>query len=503
VFNSDPPTLNPILATESYESAVNGLVMERLLARDNATLEHTPRLAQRWDISDDHLTYTFYLRNDVRWHDGAKFTAADVVYSFNLINDPKTGALNLLAYFAKAGITKAEAVDEYTVRFRLDRPYFFAIHPMGWMPIIPKHLYDVKDVDLRKNPANFHPIGTGPMRFKEWKRGRHIKIARNPDYWGHPTDYNGVTFRIIPEDTVAFQAMKKGQVDLAGVRPIQWARQTSSDKFQKRFRRLKYMSPGRGYSYLGWKNDHPLFKDKHVRQALTMLIPRERMAKTLLYDLVELCTGPFHPYGPQIHPDVKPWPYDPLLARQLLKRVGWEDHDGDGWLDKDGRKFQFTISYTGPHPYFDDWTNIIRENMQKVGIQVDIRSMEWSVFLKTIHDFQFEAYLGFWGGGDYETDPYQLWHSSSADSGGSNYVQFKNAQIDQLIADARVEFNDEKRMAMWHEFHKIIHDEQPYTFFFDHPTLMVRHHRFTNAKLYPAGLDIELWGVGPSEVLFQ
>lgn len=498
---NDPATLNPITARDGYEQIVNGYVMERLLEMDVDTYELIPGLAERWEVSPDHLTYTFYLRRGVRWHDGQPFTADDVIYSFERINDPAVGAAHLMSYFVKSGITRAEKLDDHTVRFFLERPYFFALETLGGiLAIVPQHVFATGG-DFRKHPAGRHPIGTGPMRFVEWKTGRHITLTRNDDYWGKAMPFRGIHFAIISDEGVAFQALKKAQIDYAGIRPTQWAKQSDSARFAERFRKFKYYGFSFGYGYVGWNIRHPILQDKHVRQALTMLIPRDDLVKYFLYDVADVADGPFHPYSGQHDPSIAPWPYDHLLAKQLLKTRGWEDHDGDGWLDKDGQIFRLSLLYPGGAQIWNATANIMRENFRKAGIELAVRSMEWSVFQETIQDKQFDLYFAAWGV-PYEGDPYQLWHSSQIE-GGSNYINYANAEVDQIIEQGRAEFDPVKRNALYQRMHRILHEEQPYTFLYRSPSLVTVHHRFTDVRLHRAGLDEREWGIGPSEPLVQ
>lgn len=499
-LSSDPQSLNPIVATDVNQNIVNEFVIETLLRRTNANFNLEPLLAERWEESPDHLHYTFYVRRGVQWHDHQPFTARDVLYSFERINDPNVGAAHLSSYFQKSGISGAELLDDFTIRFNLDRPYVFALETIAFMPIVPRHVFDNGE-DFRKHAANRAPIGTGPMRFAEWKTARQIRVEPFADYWGPPMTLRGVVYKIINDQWVAFQALKKGEIDVSGVRSIQWAKQTDSAAFRRRFTKTEYEPYSAGYSYIGWNLRRPLFADRRVRQALTMLIPRETLIQKLFFGSGHVTTGPFYEHGPQHDPTLHPWPYAPERALALLAEAGWTDHDGDGVRDKDGVPFQFTFLYPGPSRTVDNLSSIIREDMRKIGIVVEVRQMEWSVFLQTTHDHQFDAVFGGWSG-DYESDPHQIWHSSQQ-AEGSNYLGFANAEVDRLIEAARVEFDPERRNALYHQMERILHEEQPCTFLFTFTSRLVRHQRFTNVHVYPGGVDMREWGLGPSEALYQ
>lgn len=499
-FSSDPQVLNPIISTDENSSIILDYIMESLLELDPKTSEYIGRLAKSWDVSEDHLQYTFHINKNVHWHDGVPFTAQDIVYSFERINDPKVGAAHMMSYFSKSGIRKAIAIDDYTIRFELANPYVFALRTIGFMPIVPKHIYDVKEYEFRKNPANRAPIGTGPMKFVEWQTGKYVKLIANHEYWRKLPDWKGMTFKLISDQGVAFQAMKKREIDVTGVRSIQWARQLNSPAIEKYFKKMKYFSESAGYAYIGWNLKRKILSDKNVRRALTMLVPQEKIIESLFFGEGEVITGPFHPRGPQYDHDLKPWPYDPKFASQLLDRAGWSTRDSDGYRVKDGKRFELTVIYPGPSRSYNAMSNIVRENFKRAGIALEVQRMEWTVFLKTISSKKYDCYFGGWTG-LLENDPYQIWHSSQ--NKGSNYISYNNPKVDGLILQARVEFDETKRAKLYQRIHKYLYEDQPYTFLFAFPTLAVRHHRFTNVEIYSGGLDYTEWKVGKSEPLYQ
>ena len=172
-IGAEPGTLNPVTATDVYESIINGgNIYETLVKRDNKTLEIIPLLAESWDISDDKLTFIFHLKEGIKWHDGKPFTSEDVVFSYNKIMDPKVDSARLKSYYQE--IKSVEALDMYTVKFKYARPYFLALEFCGGMPLVPKHLF--KNGDFNKNPAGRKPVGTGPYKFSSWETGREIAL---------------------------------------------------------------------------------------------------------------------------------------------------------------------------------------------------------------------------------------------------------------------------------------------------------------------------------------
>lgn len=489
-LDADPSTLNPLVATDAVAFAVLRNVYESLLERDNETLELKPRLASSWTVSPDHLTYTFTIRDGVRWHDGVLFTADDVIYSFERIRDPKVDAASLRSYFKD--VISVKKLDEKTVRFTYSRPYFKALEICGGIPIVPKHVFDDGTV-FNTHAANRKPIGTGPYRFVSWETGRLINIEENPDYWDKKPRIVGIVFRVIPNSTVVFQLLKKGDLDLAGLRAIQWERQTEMPSFSKRFDKYRYWLPN--YSYIGWNLRKPFFQDRRVRIAMTMMLNRASILKELLFGQGDLVSGNFYRFGKNYDEKIEPYPFDPAKAASLLDQAGWIDHDGDGIRDKDGVPFRFTYLVAAGSRMGQNIGLMLRENLLRAGIEMDVRSLEWAAMLKSIASRDFDAVMLAWST-SIDEEPYQLWHSTQA-AQGSNFIGFQNPEADRLIEKARVEFDPARRAVMYKKLHSLIHYEEPYTFLFISPSLVAVAKRFTDVKAYKVGLDMTEWGVKP------
>jgi len=487
-LSAEPATLNPITATDAYEGTINnGKIYETLIERNNETLELDPLLAESWEISEDKLTYTFKIREGIKWHDGTPFTSEDVVFSYNTIMNPKVDSPQLRAYYQE--IRDVKAIDDLTVEFTYAKPYFLALEFCGGMPIVPKHIFDKGDFNT--NPAGRDPIGTGPYKFVRWTTGRDIVIDKNPDYWGEKPKIDKIVFKIITDSTVSFQILKREELDVSGLTPIQWERQTNSPSFNENYDKLSYFTPN--YSYIGWNSKRPYFADKQVRTALTHLVNRELILDKILYNLGAIVTNPFYINSPEYDKSIDPYPYDPQKAEELLKEADWIDHDGDGIRDKDGVKFAFEFLIPGGSETGEKIATILKEELDNMGIQMDIRKTEWAVFTTRLNERNFDAVTLAWSMG-VESDPYQIWSSTQAEK-GSNFIGFKNEQADKLIEEARTEFDRDKRQELYRKFAEIIHEEQPYTFLFCRKSTVAVNKRFENVVVYPLGIDLLEWHV--------
>lgn len=491
-----PLTFNPVLLKDADSWEVNTYIFESLLKRDNTTLEFIPNLANSYEISPDHLVYTFHLRKDVKWNDGTQMTAEDVIYTFERMRDPKVDAPNRRHYLKD--ISSMEKLDDYTVRFVYTKPYFRALDIIGGLLIIPKHVFD-DGHDFNKHPANFKPVGTGPYKLSEWKASRYAKLVRNENYWGEKPAISGIVINTVSNSMVAFQLLKKGAADFGRMRAIQWARQTNSKSFSENFTKHKYYQPN--FSYIAWNMRTPYFEDKRVRLAMGMFLNRDAILKEILFNQGEMVESPFYKFGSQYDESLKPVSYDPKEARHLLSDAGWADTDGDGVLDKNGVAFEFNFVVSAESLFTKSIGLMLKEELAKAGITMEIRQIEAATMMKLKAERKFDAMLGAWGL-PLEHDPYEIWHSSQI-AEGSNITGFADERVDKIIEDARSEFDETKRNKLYKEFQKIIYEEQPYTFLYTLPNLVAITKRFENVIDYRVGPDMLEWKIGPWPVLIE
>lgn len=486
-IGAEPATLNPVTATDVYESTINGYVYESLLERDNRTLDLVPLLAESYEVSPDRLSYLFTLRDGVKWQDGKPLTSSDVVFTFNIVKDESVDAPHLRSYYRS--LEKVEALDPRRVRFTFSKPYFKSLEMIGGMSIIPQHIFSTGDFNT--HPAGRAPVGSGAYRFVRWDTGKEIVLEKNEDYWGEKPFLSRIVFKIITDETVALQVLKRGEMDLMALTPVQWVKQTEGRKFSRAFDKHKYYLPG--YSFIGWNGRRPVFNDPEVRRAMTMLLERESILKNLRYGFGRVVSGNFFYESPDYDKTIEPWPYDPEKAAALLDEAGWVDSDGDGIRDKNGIKFQFEFTITSGNQFADQVSTILKEELSKVGIEMSIRPLEWALFTQMLNDRNFDAVIMGWSL-PVEADPYQVWHSSQTEK-GSNFIGFSNREADLIIEEARVTFDKEKRVQLYRRFHRIMFEEQPYTFLFVNESLVAVDRRFENVNVYPLGFDTSEWWV--------
>ena len=475
----EPNNLLPVLASDSASSDINGLVYSGLVRYDK-DLKLEGELAKEWEISEDGLTITFHLRKGVKWHDGAPFSSADVLFTYRMYVDPETPTAYAESY---RQVKKAEAPDPYTFKVTYEKPYAPALGSWG-LAIHPKHLLEGKV--LTESELSRSPVGTGPYRFKEWRTGERLVLTANDDYFEGRPNIDRVVYRIIPDQSTMFLELQAGGLDSMGLTPIQYTTQTDTPTFKKNFNRYRYIAFA--YTYLGYNLKRDLFKDKRVRQALTCAIDKQEIIDGVLLGLGQAATGPYKPDSWVYNDNVEKFSYDPARAKKLLAEAGWEDSDGDGILDKDGKPFAFTIVTNQGNDLRVKSGEIIQRRFRDVGIDVKLRVIEWATFLKEfINPGNFDATILGWSSGP-EPDQYNIWHSSKTGPRQLNFIGYNNPEVDDLLEKGRRTFDQEERGRYYGRFQEILAEDQPYTFLYVAEALPVVASRFQGIEPAAAGI---------------
>lgn len=499
-LSAEPGTLNPMhTAAGVYtmwvvKGYVSNNIFEGLLKYDIDEMRLKPHLAESYNISNDGLEITFKLRDDIHFSDGVPITTDDVIFTYETIVDPNIDAASVASYYED--VEKVVKISDREVKFVMKRPYFKSLEVacLDTTGVMPKHIYQFDDPQ-EFNDRISNPIGSGPYVFEKWNVGQEIVLRRNENYWGKKPKLKKIVYRIILNNTAAIQALRSGEIDFVRPLPDQYFDLARDEEFKKDIQMLSYWTPFAGYFWIGYNQDRPFFKDRKVRLALTHIVDREAIVKSLLkVPDAEVPTGPFYIKGRQSDQTINPWPYDPEKAKRLLDEAGWIDTDGDGIRDKDGVPFRFKYMIVSGTYLHDQIVKLVKDQAARVGIDIIAEPYEWSVFQQRLLDRNFDAVNLAWHGVVHE-DPYQIWHSSQIGGRGSNYVGFNVPLADHFIEEARKTLNERDRNKLYHRFHRIIHEQQPYTFIYTRPEQRLLHKRFKNVKTHAMGLNIHEWYV--------
>ncbi len=411
----------------------------------------------------------FNLRPGVRFHDGHLFDANDVKFTFEAIMDPKNLSPRIADY---EPVKQVDVVDPLTVRIVYKRLYSPALGTWG-MGVLPEHLLndeamkkealrlgkDPEEFSMRQSSFGRHPIGCGPFVFREWKSDQYIFLERFEDYWDGAPNYERYTCRIVPDLLTQEMEFYAGTVDSYSVQPHQVQRLRQDPKYQS-FSGLSF-----GYTYIGYNMRREPFNDSRVRRALGMAIDVKKIIDYVLYGQGERITGPFVKQTAHYNQRLEPLPYDPEGALRLLEHAGWTRNQ-DGWLEKNGKKLQFTLITNHGNDLRKAVLAIAQDAWKKIGIYVRTDVLEWSVFIQErVDKTDFDAIVLGWRMG-IEPDLYQIWHSSQTNPHQLNFVGFKDQKADDLIIKTRQEYDFDKQVEYCHQLHEIIAREQPYTFLY-------------------------------------
>jgi peptide/nickel transport system substrate-binding protein len=455
-------SLIPNITSDQASRDVGGFMYNGLvtLGRD---LEIVPELAKSWAFSKDCLTLDFKLHDNVRWHDGAPFTAADVVFTWETTMNPKTPSPYRSDF---QDVERVEALDPLTVRVTYKRPYAKALLSWG-VSILPRHLLEryVKEGKLKEAPQNWAaPVGTGPYRFKEMKSGEKVVVVANPDYFRGRPNISRIVYRIIPSQATIFLELKARGVDIAGLTALQYKRQTEYPAFQKAYNKFRY--PGSGYTYLGFNLKDPRFADRRVRLAFAHAINKQELLDGVVLGLGREATGPFRPGTWADNPRVKGVPYDPKKAAALLAEAGWKTRNAEGLLEKDGRPFTFELLTNQGNDERKKIAEIVQASLRDLGIGVDIRILEWAALLKEhVKKRSFDAMILGWGTGA-DPDQYVVWHSSQTGPDELNHISYKNPEVDALLEAGRASCVQADRTRFYHRLHEVLAEDQPLVFLY-------------------------------------
>ncbi len=461
-----PKSLNYYLDNNVFSAELFGALYETLLNMGTLTLDYEPGLAEKWSISGDKKTFTFWIHPKAAWSDGRPITASDVQWTFDSIMNPAnmTGP-------HKVALEKFErpvVVNERCVRFTATEIHWRNLGAVGGFQILPKHVFEKKDF----NKINFDfPVVSGPYRLGELKEGLFAVLERRADSWRRNTpgargmgNFQTLKFKFFGEPENAYEAFKKGEIDLFAVYSARiWVNETTGDKFDRGWIVKQRVTNHKPIGFQGFAMNlrRPPFDDVRVRKALARLLNRERLNSTLMYNQYFLHRS----YYEDLYDNANPCPneiisFDKEEARRLLAEAGWKANPKTGLLEKDGKPLRFR--FLERESSSGKFISIFAEDLRDVGIEMTIDQKDWASWTKDMDEFNFDMTWAAWGAGVFK-DPEGMWSSKEADrKGGTNITGFKNKTVDDLIEKQKSLFDVSARHAICREIDQIVCRDVPY-----------------------------------------
>lgn len=455
-LEADVSTLNPIVAMSGYDRYVANYLFTPLIHFDRE-LQPAPALATSWEINADGTRYRFKLDPRATFADGTPVRASDVVFTLRRIADPKSGAVQIAGAFELLDLANTRAVDAHTVDVAFRERLATQLTSFHDVFVLPEHVYGKGNF---RDDFQERAIGSGPYRLVRRDIGKEIRLERRNDYWGARPHIQTIVFKIVSDHTTAFNALTIGELDETRITSDRWLRDRNDPALTRAidFRAIYTLN----YNVIAWNNEHPILKDAQVRRALAMCVPLETIVRDLFGGSARPVTGPFTPDEWACNPAVKPVPYDPAGARQMLAARGFGDRDGDGILDRGGRPLTFDFVVIAGNTATLQLGQMLQAEWKKIGVNAEIVTLDGAAAIQRVIAGNYAAAYLAWDL-DPDPDPYALFHSSQVPPRGQNIVRYAKAEVDHLIERARRELQQPERQALYWRLHELLAADQPYT----------------------------------------
>ncbi|WP_462408801.1 ABC transporter substrate-binding protein [Neobacillus sp. Marseille-QA0830] len=449
----DSTSLDPITTTEGEAFKVTENIFDTLVSYGEKDTTIQPGLAEKWEVSDDGLTYTFHLRQGVKFHDGTDFNAEAVVFNFERWMN---GDEDKFPYYTMFGgyksdeghvIKEVKAVDQNTVQFVLKRPQAPFLKNLAMSPF---GMASPAAVEKYGDDFRSHPVGTGPFKFVEWKQNDTITLEKNPDYWqkGLPK-LNKVIFRVIPENTARLNALANGEIDIMdGLNNSDEATVKANNKLQVIER------PSMNVGYIGLTTTRKPFDNKLVRQAMNYAIDKKALIDAFYGGKAQPAVNPMPPSIKGYNDSIKDYPFDLEKAKALLKEAGYEKgFEIDLWAMPVARPYM---------PEAQKVAEVIQENLSKIGVKANIKSVEWATYLDKARKGEFDMFMMGWTGDNGDADNFLYTLLDKDSIGSNNYSYYSSDELHDILIQAQTETEEAKRIELYKKAQEIIKEDAPW-----------------------------------------
>ena len=504
--SSDPKSFNPIIAKETSTTAVTGFIFEGLTETDGVSLEVKPALARKWEISKDGKEWTFFLRRNVRWHDGVEFTADDVVFTFEKLiynTDIPTSSRDIFLINGKP--VEVRKINKYTIKFVLPDRFAPFLRLLS-QEILPKHKLAAtveQDVFTSTWGVNTKPtdiVGTGPFALKEYRQGEWIILDRNPDYWkksscGKNLPYiDRIALLVIADHNMAILKFLAGEIDSVSLRGQDYALLKPREK--KENFRIYDLGPSLGSEFLTFNQniDAPApentirwFRKQKFRQAIAHSLDKKSIIKNVLGGFGYPQNGPMNvSSGYFYNPHVNKYTYDINRAKELLVEAGFK-WKKDSLYDENGNRVEFTILTNSNNPERIQIASIIQDDIKKLGIKANLLPIEFNTLVTKISVTKdWEAVIIALTGGIEPHGGKNVWHSTGQlhlwNLGEGIKLTPWEKELNSLFEAGEKELNRQKRKKIYDKWQEVVSIELPLIYTVNSTVLYAVKNKFGNLQ---------------------
>jgi peptide/nickel transport system substrate-binding protein len=525
---ADATILNPILAPDAASYTVVNNLFLSLLSVEEFSGEIVGKIADSWTASEDGLTYTFNLRDDIYWTDGTPVTAQDVKFTYeamssDLVNTPHKGNVEM--------IESIKVVDDYSLEL-VFRTLDCSVLYNFFLGILPSHMYAADFSDIMSSPLNEEPMVTnGPFKFLEWVKDDHITLVRNDNYYLGLPNLEGWIYRVFADNTAMLAAFLAGEVDLTNIGPQFSALIENEIDEGQPFIKKEFFNDG--YTFvgfnladpenpqLGWidsdgdgvfqeddapnldQDPHPILSDALVRKAIAHSLDYTNIINEVVY-------GKGAPIAANVLPtinwaynaELEPYAYDPVIAATLLDEAGWVLEGDEEVRTKDGELLSLSILTNAGNDARENIALFMQDNLNALGFDITLDILEWGTVVNQLMGQQFDMVVMGWIGMGADPDDSAIWAYRYDDPGdGFNFISYYNQEVEEKVWQARAVkgCSDEERGELYKEVQAMIHDDVPYAFLYNPQGIMIWNTRLAeiNPGPWSTYYNVHQWYLTP------
>ena len=442
-------SLSPLNPSVFGSNDILDLVYMHLHRIDPITGKMKPELASSWEFSEDLSSIIYYLRDDIKWSDGQPVTAEDVVYTYDIMKDPKTNYPNIARL---RFIKEVSLIGPNAVKFTFDRVYADLLTDSDLM-IIPKHVYAAAPADFGTKTI----VCNGPYKVKEWSYGSVLVLEANDVYYRGKPPLDEIDIVYYSDPGKMISDFSNGDLDM-----VMNLTPSMAKSVEKNQNIVIDSRPGNSYLYIGWNLLNPNLKDKDIRKAISKSINTKRILDDIYVGMGSISLGPIPPSSWGYSDAIEAIKYNLPEARRMLESKGFEDRNRNNYFDQGRGDFTLNIITNIENPDRVRILDYIAEDLKALGIRVNARKLDTRSFIEALVKRDFDGFIMGWSVEE-KIDPTIYWNSEPA-KGKFNFIGYKNPVVDSLIEDGVAMLNRKRAKEVWSQFQSIVYDDQPYTF---------------------------------------